>query len=76
MLQAFTVVFGLVGVVEMDGDFEFTGSFFLKAKLFEVGLDEDSSKDSDVPRLNVGGVLDPNGGVLSPMADGVEAELK
>ena len=70
-------MFGLVGVVEMDGDFEFTGSFFLKAKLFEVELDEDSSKDSDVPRLNVGGVLDPNeGGVLSPMADGVEAELK
>ena len=77
MLEAFEVVFGLVGVLEMDGDFEFRWSFFLKAKLFEVELDEDSSKDTDVPRPNVGGVLDPNeGGVLSPMADGVEAELK
>ena len=48
LLGAFRVVFGLVGVQETDGDFEFTWSFFLKAKLFEVELDEDSSKDSDV----------------------------
>jgi hypothetical protein len=69
-------VFGLVGVLEMDGDFEFRWSFFLISKFFEVELDEDSCKDSDVPRPNVGGVLDPNeGGVLSPMADGVEAEF-
>ena len=55
------------------------GSFFSSSSSEtepEVELDEDSSKDSDVPRLNVGGVLDPNGGVLSPMADGVEAVLK